>query len=101
MIDAIAFKFRTVTQWVQLPEEYGHWRGVHNRLRTRAVDGAWERGFIALITQADADEDVSRVVSVDSTIARAHQHAAGARKKASLVLAGEPAHHAIAGPAAD
>ncbi|MFF8030302.1 MULTISPECIES: transposase [unclassified Streptomyces] len=33
MIDAIAFEFRTGTQWVHLPEKYGNWRGVYNRLR--------------------------------------------------------------------
>ncbi|MFE1176791.1 transposase [Streptomyces sp. NPDC058773] len=33
VIDAIAFKFQTGTQWVHLPEKYGNWRGVYNRLR--------------------------------------------------------------------
>lgn len=28
VIDVIAFKFRTGTQWVHLPEKYGNWRGV-------------------------------------------------------------------------
>ncbi|MGW4519253.1 transposase [Streptomyces sp. NPDC004393] len=28
VIDAIAFKFQTGTQWVHLPEKYGNWRGV-------------------------------------------------------------------------
>ncbi|CAM2737005.1 IS5 family transposase [Streptomyces albus] len=81
VIDAIAYKFQTGTQWVHLPEKYGNWRGVYNRLRMWAVDGTWERVFTALVAQADADEDVSWAVSVDSTIVRAHQHAAGARKK--------------------
>lgn len=81
MIDAIAFKFRTGTQWVHLPEKYGNWRGVYNRLRMWAVDGTWERVFTALMTQADADMELDWVVSVDFTIVRALQHAAGARKK--------------------
>ena len=46
-----------------------------------AVDGTWERVFTALMAQADAEEDLNWAVSVDSTIVRAHQHAAGARKK--------------------
>lgn len=37
--------------------------------------------FTALVAQADADEDLNWAVSVDSTIVRAHQHAAGATKK--------------------
>lgn len=48
-------------------------------LRVWAIDGTWERIFTALLTQADAEGDLDRVVAVDSTIVRAHQHAAGAR----------------------
>ncbi|MFC9627897.1 transposase [Streptomyces mirabilis] len=33
VIDAIAFKFQTGTQWVHLPDKCGNWRGVYNRLR--------------------------------------------------------------------
>ncbi|MFF5344057.1 IS5 family transposase [Streptomyces althioticus] len=81
VIDAIAYKFQTGTQWVHLPEKYGNWRGVYNRLRMWAVDGTWERVFATLVAQADADEDLNWAVSVDSTVVRAHQHAAGARKR--------------------
>ncbi|MDQ0808701.1 transposase [Streptomyces sp. B3I7] len=81
MIEAIVWKFQTGSQWVHLAEKYGNWRGLSNRLRMWAVDGTWERVFTALIAQADAEEDLGWAVSVDSTIARAHQHAAGARKK--------------------
>ncbi|MFJ3088327.1 transposase [Streptomyces sp. NPDC086838] len=45
VIDAIAFKFQSGSQWVHLPEEYGNWRGVYNRLRMWSVDGTWERVF--------------------------------------------------------
>ncbi|MEV5872490.1 transposase [Streptomyces tendae] len=76
MINAIAFKFQTGTQWVHLPGKYGNWRGVYNRLRMWAVDDTWERVFTALVAQADADGDLNWAVSVDSTIVRAHQHAA-------------------------
>ncbi|KJK34266.1 transposase [Streptomyces variegatus] len=99
MIDAIAFKFQTGTQWVHLPGKYGNWRGVYNRLRMWAVDGTWERVFTALMARADADKDLNWAVSVDSTIVRAHQHAAGASKKGP-----RPASRTItpsAGPAAD
>ncbi|MCX4648088.1 MULTISPECIES: transposase [unclassified Streptomyces] len=77
----IAWKFQTGSQWVHLPEKYGNWRGVYNRLRMWAIDGTWERAFTVLIAQADAEGDVNWAVSVDSTVVRAHQHAAGARKK--------------------
>ncbi|MFF0699965.1 IS5 family transposase [Streptomyces tendae] len=93
VIDAIAFKFQSGTQWVHLPETYGNWRGVYNRLRMWSVDGTWERVFTALMAQADENENLNWAVSVDSTIVRAHQHAAGARKKGAP--ADEPADHAI------
>ncbi len=81
MIDAIAYKFPTGTQWVHRPKKHGNWRGVDNRLKMWTVDGTWERVFTDLVAQGDADEDVGWAVLVDSTIVRAHQHAAGARKK--------------------
>lgn len=83
LIDAIAFKYRTGTPWTDLPEKYGSWKGVHNRLRNWAVDGTWKRVFTALLAQSDAEGDLEWAVAVDSTIVRAHQHAAGARSKAS------------------
>ncbi|MFE6062527.1 transposase [Streptomyces sp. NPDC056431] len=44
-IEAIAFKYRTGTPWMDLPERFGSWKGVHNRLRKWAVDRTWERVF--------------------------------------------------------
>lgn len=81
MIDAIAFKYRTGTPWMDLPEHFGSWKGAHNRLRKWAADGTWEKVFTALLAQADAEGDLDWIVAVDSTIVRAHQHAAGARQK--------------------
>lgn len=81
MIGAIAFKYRTGTPWRDLPEHFGSWKGAHNRLRKWATDGTWKKVFTALLAQADAEGDLDWIVSVDSTIVRAHQHAAGARQK--------------------
>jgi transposase len=97
-IDAIAYEFQTGTQWVHLPEKYGNRRGVYNWLRMWAVDGTWERVFTALATQADADEDLNRAVSVDSTIVRATSTRPGPAKGP------RPANRPTApsaGPAAD
>ncbi|GDY68643.1 hypothetical protein SAV14893_080360 [Streptomyces avermitilis] len=99
VIDAIAFKFRTGTQWVHLHGKYGNWRGVYKRLRMWAVDGTWEGVFTALMAQAAADKDLDLAVSVDSTIARAHQHAAGARKRGPRPT--NPTTMPSDGPAAD
>ncbi|MGW1974215.1 IS5 family transposase [Streptomyces sp. NPDC001889] len=95
VIDSIAWKFQTGAQWVRLPEEYGNRRGVCNRLRRCSVDGTWERLFTALLDQVDADEGLNWVVSVDSTIVRARQHAAGARKRGPSWRAGRPCHRPV------
>lgn len=79
LIDAIAFKYRTGTPWMDLPEHFGSWKVAHNRLRKWAADGTWEKVFTALLAQADAEGYLGWVVAFDSTIVRAHQHAAGAR----------------------
>lgn len=83
MIDAIAFKYRTGTPWMDLPEHFGSWKGAHNRLRMWAGGGTREKVLTALIAQADEVGDLDWVVAVDSTIVRAHQHAAGARPPSS------------------
>ncbi|WP_405499630.1 IS5 family transposase [Streptomyces anulatus] len=93
VLDAIAFKYRTGTPWIDLPKHFGSWKGVHNRLRTWAADGTLVRVFTALLAQADAAGDLDWVVAVDSTVVRAHQHAAGARPKGAPV--GEPDDHAL------
>lgn len=59
-----------------------------------AIDGTWERVFTALVAKADADDNLNWAVSVDSTVVRAHQHAAGARKKKGAPT-GEPPDHTI------
>ncbi|MFF8612404.1 transposase [Streptomyces sp. NPDC015350] len=76
VIDAIAWEFRTGSQWAHLPAAYGSWKGVHTRLRNRAIDGTRERVFTAPLARADAEGDPVRGVPVDSTVVRAHRKAA-------------------------
>ncbi|GAA3387274.1 hypothetical protein GCM10017752_02610 [Streptomyces roseoviridis] len=45
------------------------------------MDGTWERIPAAVLAAAHADADLDWTVSVDSTVCRAHQHAAGAGKQ--------------------
>jgi transposase len=99
VIDAIAFKYRTGTPWMDLPERFGSWKGAHNRLRMWAIDGTWEKVFTALLAQADAEGELEWVIAVDSTIVRAHQHAAEARKKGPRPAS--PTTVPSDGPAAD
>ncbi|MFB6889700.1 IS5 family transposase [Kitasatospora sp. NPDC056327] len=79
-LEAIAWKYRTGAPWRNLPEELGSFKTAHKRLLRWAADGTWARVFAAVLAAADADGDIGWAVSVDSTVCRAHQHAAGARK---------------------
>jgi transposase len=62
------------------------------------VLGVWERIESALIGAADAQGKLSWQASVDSTTARAHVHAAGARRDSVNLVAGEPDHLRWAAP---
>ncbi|MFJ6727391.1 IS5 family transposase [Streptomyces sp. NPDC091281] len=80
VLNGIVWKFRTGTAWRDVPERYGPWATLHTRFRRWAADGTFERMLHAAQAKADAAGDIDWLVSVDSTIVRAHQHAAGAKK---------------------
>nr|WP_244204175.1 hypothetical protein [Streptomyces africanus] len=61
-----------------------------------AVEGTWEKILAALLAAADAADDVAWIVSVDSTVVRAHQHAAGALKRGPQAETSRPATHSDA-----
>lgn len=88
VINAILWKLRTGAPWRDLPERYGPWKTAHERLRMWTADGTWDRILAEVIVKDDSygtfEENVQVVVSVDSTSVRAHQHAAGARKKGAV-----------------
>src|SRR5918998_1106653 len=81
VIDGILWRGRTGAPWRDLPERYGPWRTVYDRFVRWRRDGTWDRLLAEVQTKADAVGEVEWEVSVDSTAVRAHQHAAGARKK--------------------
>jgi transposase len=56
------------------------WQTVWKRHDRWAADGTWDRLFTEVSADADAAGELDWVVSVDSSINRAHQHAAGARR---------------------
>lgn len=80
VINAILWKLRTGAPWRDLPERYGSWKTAHERLRRWTADGTWDKVFAAAQVRDDGIP-VEWTVSVDSSVVRAHQHAAGARKK--------------------
>ncbi|MFF9228061.1 IS5 family transposase [Streptomyces sp. NPDC014820] len=81
VLNGIVRKFRTGTAWRDVPERYGPWATLHTRFRRWAADGTFERMLRAAQAKADVAGDIEWLVSVDSTIVRAHQQAAGARKR--------------------
>ena len=81
VINAILWKLRTGAPWRDLPERYGPWKTAHERLRRWSADGTWDRILDHVVVKDDAVGKVEWVFSVDSSSVRAHQHAAGARKK--------------------
>lgn len=83
VVDGILWKPRTGAPWRDLPERYGPRRACYDRFVRRRRDGTWERPLAHAQTKADAVGEVEREVGVDSTVVRAHQHAAGARGRPS------------------
>lgn len=81
VLNGIVWKLRTGSAWRDVPETYGSWRTLYTRFRRWALVGTFTRMLEAVQAQKDAAGDVDWLVSVDSTITRAHQHAAGARKR--------------------
>jgi transposase len=57
------------------------WEAVYGLFRRWQRDCTWSRILTQLQAEADAKGLITWDVSVDSTVARAHQHAAGARKR--------------------
>ena len=77
--EALLYLARTGLPWRDLPSEFGAWDAVYNRFRRWVLSGALRTLFEAL-TADPVFADIRRVF-IDGTIVRAHQHAAGARRK--------------------
>ncbi|TWJ28498.1 transposase [Micromonospora sagamiensis] len=81
LIDGIRWRIRVGAPWRDVPPQYGSWSAVYALFRRWQRDGTWKKVLTALQAVADAAGRICWDVSVDSTSARAHQHAAGARKR--------------------
>lgn len=76
VVEGIIYRYRTGIPWRDLPrEQFGPWQTVWKRHRRYAGDGTWDRALAVLLTESDVAGKVDWNVSVDATIARAHQHA--------------------------
>jgi transposase len=81
VINGILWRLRTGAPWRDVPERYGPWQTCYERYKRWDEDGTWARLLAAIQVKDDAVGNVEWTFSIDSSIARAHQHAAGARKK--------------------
>ena len=72
--EAVLWWRRTGVPWRDLPDVFGPWKTVFNRFDRWASKGIWQRLFETL--RQDPDDEWH---SIDSTINRAHQHAAGGK----------------------
>jgi transposase len=87
VINGILFRTRTGCPWRDLPGEYGDWKTVYNRHRRWSLGGTWQKILDRLRAGCDQAEGKDWTLSADSTVIRAHQHAAGARHALPAELA--------------
>lgn len=85
-VEAVLWIARTGAPWRDLPPEFGPWNSVYQRFARWSRKGVWHVVFGHLAADADFEE-----VFIDSTIVRAHQHAAGAPKKKATKRSGDRA----------
>jgi transposase len=100
LIDGIRWRIRVGAPWRDVPALYGPWQTVYGLFRRWQRNGTWPRIVTGLQAHADAAGRIGWDVSVDSTITRAHQHAAGARRRPEAQAEppggqAEPADHAL------
>ena len=73
-VEAVLWIARAGTPWRDLPGIFGKWNSVFVRFNRWSEGGVWQRIFDAL-----SDDPDFEYLILDSTIVRAHQHAAGAK----------------------
>ena len=81
VLNGILFRVRSGVPWRDLPDRYGPGAGVQ-AVRALATDGTWARIEAAWLVQADGAGELNWDAQIDSSVVRAHQHAAGPAKGA-------------------
>ena len=85
-IEAVLWVIRCGSPWRDVPEEFGNWHAIYKRFDAWSRSGKWKRLFTFLRSDPDCEW-----ASIDSTINRAHQHAAGGKGGPRLTGLGEAA----------
>jgi putative transposase len=79
-VEAVVWILRTGAPWRDVPQAFGAWNSIYRRYRRWARAGRWDalhRGLRGELPKA------TRLL-IDSTIVKAHPHAAGASKKGEV-----------------
>jgi transposase len=79
-VEAVLYRYRAGIPWRDLPERFGDGKNTHKQFSRWANKGVWQCLFEHLAGEAD-----NEYAMIDTTIARAHQHSAGAPKKRRLI----------------
>lgn len=79
VLNGIFYVLRTGSPWRDLPERYGPYMTVYNRFNRWAKAGVWVQIFEVLAARSPQS-----MALIDSSIVRAHQHAAGGKKGARI-----------------
>ena len=74
-VEAVLWIARTGSPWRDLPPQLGNWHNTYTRFSRWGKKGIWQRLIQAVSNDADLE-----ALFIDSTVVRAHQHAAGAQK---------------------
>jgi transposase len=89
VVEGIVFRYRTGVPCRDLPERFGPWQTAWKRHHRFATDGTWERVLAAAQADAQLAGEIDWNVSVDSTIARAHQQHCATAKREDRARLGE------------
>lgn len=80
-VEAVLYQARAGSPWRDLPDGFGKWDAVYNRLRRWEARATWRKLWQGL---QEKDCQAATHVFSDGTICRAHVHAAGAPKKRAV-----------------
>lgn len=83
VINGILWRLRVGAPWRDVPLRYGTWQTCYGRFVRWRRDRTWDHLLAQVQAEADARGEIARVVCIDGTVVRAHQHATGARGQPS------------------
>ena len=86
-LEGILHVLRTGTPWRDLPKAYERWHTIYMRWQRWIERGVWWN-ILMLLKRLKGVE--LKIVFLDSTVVRAHQHAAGAAQKKALKPSAAP-----------